>query len=59
MKNLKIDINSDPYKISNDFCKIYSIKDDANQKLIKNIINCQNVFLKVKKGDVNFFDNYL
>ena len=59
MKNLKIDINSDPYKISNDFCKIYSIKDDAKQKLIKNIINCQNVFLKVKKGDVNFFDNYL
>ena len=59
MKNLKIDIKSDPYKISNDFCKIYSIKDDVKQKLIKNIINCQNVFLKVKNGDVNFFDNYL
>ena len=28
MKSLKIYINSDPYKIANDFCKIYSIKDD-------------------------------
>ena len=59
MKNLKIYINSDPYKIANCFYKIYSIKDDVKQKLIKNIINCQSVFLKVKKGDINFFDNYL
>ena len=59
MKNLKIYIKSDPYKIANDFCKIYSVKDDVKRKLIKNIINCQNVYLKVKNGDVNFFDNSL
>ena len=50
MKSLKIYINGDPYKKANDFCKINSIKDDLKQKLIKNIINCQSVFLKVKKS---------
>ena len=42
MKSIKINIKSDPYKIANEFCKVYSIKENMKQKLIKNIINCQN-----------------
>jgi len=54
MRTLKININSDPYKIANDFCKIYSIKDNVKQKLIKNIINCQNICLK---NNINIYDD--
>ena len=54
MRTLKININSDPYKIANDFCKIYSIKENVKQKLIKNIINCQNICLK---NNINIYDD--
>ena len=57
-RTLKINIRNDPYKIANNFCKIYSIKEKGKQKLIKNIINCQNVYLNVNKDDINIYDDY-
>ena len=58
MKSIKINIESDPYKIANEFCKVYSIKENMKQKLIKNIINCQNTYLNVNKYNINNYDNY-
>ena len=57
-RTLKINIKNDPYKIANNFCKIYSIKENGKQKLIKNIINCQNVYLNINKDDINICDDY-
>ena len=57
-RTLKINIKNDPYKIANNFCKIYSIKENGKQKLIKNIINCQNVYLNINKDDINIYDEY-
>ena len=50
LRTLKIFINDDPYKIADNFCKIYSIKDSVKQKLIKNIIQCQKAYLNNKKS---------
>ena len=57
-RTLKINIKNDPYKIASNFCKIYSIKENVKEKLIKNIINCQNVYLNVNKDDINIYDDY-
>ena len=46
MRNLKINIKSDPFKVANEFCKIYSIRDGMKNKLINNIINCQKSYLE-------------
>ena len=59
MKNLKIYMNSNPFKIANNFCKIYSIKDNTKQKLINNIIECQNYYLNVKNDYINNYDEIL
>ena len=50
MRSLKIFIKSDPYKVAGDCCKIYSIKENVKQKLIKNIIDCQKAYLNNKKS---------
>ena len=49
LKTIKIDMKSNPYKIADNFCKIYSIKDNIKKKLIKNIIECQRAYLNSKK----------
>ena len=50
LRTLKIYIKSDPYKVADDFCKIYSIKESVKKKLIKNIIDCQKAYLNNKKN---------
>ena len=49
LRNLKIYLKSDPYKVADEFCKIYSIKESVKKKLIKNIIECQRAYLNNKK----------
>ena len=44
MKTIKIYMNDDPYKVADEFCKIYSIKESVKQKLIRNIIKCQKTY---------------
>ena len=50
LRTLKIFINNDPYKVADDFCKIYSIKESIKKKLIKNIIHCQEAYLNNKNN---------
>jgi hypothetical protein len=49
LRVLKIYIKNDPYKVADDFCKIYSIKDSVKKKFINNIINCQKAYLNDKR----------
>ena len=46
LKKIKIYKDDDANKIADEFCRIYSIKDNVKQKLIKNIIKYQNLYLK-------------
>ena len=50
LRTIKIDLKSDPYRVADNFCKIYSIKESIKQKLINNIIGCQKAFLNSKKS---------
>jgi hypothetical protein len=55
MKTIKIYMNDDPYKVADEFCKIFSIKENVKQKLIRNIIKCQKAFInkRVKENNNN------
>ena len=50
IKTLKIHANDDAKKIANNFCKIYSIKDSIKQKLIKNIVEYQKIYIMKYKN---------
>ena len=49
LRTLKIYLKNDPYKVADEFCKIYSIKESVKKKLVKNIIDCQRAYLNNKK----------
>ena len=49
LRTLKIYLKNDPYKVADEFCKIYSIKESVKKKLVKNIIECQRAYLNNKK----------
>ena len=51
LRVIKIYMKSDPYKVADDFCKIYSIKDSVKRKLINNIISCQKAYINNKKQE--------
>ncbi len=51
LRALKIYMKDDPYKVADDFCKIYSIKESIKKKLINNIINCQKAYLNDKRRE--------
>ena len=51
LRVLKIYMKNDPYKVADDFCKIYSIKESIKKKLINNIINCQKTYLNDKRRE--------
>ena len=51
LKKIKIYKDDDANKIADEFCRIYSIKDNVKQKLIKNIIKYQNLYLKKIQTD--------
>lgn len=53
MKTINIYMNDDPYKVSDEFCKIYSIKESVKQKLIRNIIKCQKAYINKRENDNN------
>ena len=51
LRVIKIYMESDPYKIADEFCKIYSIKESVKRKLINNIISCQKAYINNKKQE--------
>jgi hypothetical protein len=53
MKTIKIYMNDDPYKVADEFCKIYSIKESVKQKLIRNIIKCQKAYINKRETENN------
>ena len=57
MKTIKIYTNDDPYKVADEFCKIFSIKENVKQKLIRNIIKCQKAFINKRDKENNNNNN--
>ena len=53
MKTIKIYMNDDPYKVADEFCRIYSIKESVKQKLIRNIIKCQKAYINKRENENN------
>lgn len=53
MKTIKIYMDDDPYKVADEFCMIYSIKESVKQKLIRNIIKCQKAFINKRDKENN------
>ena len=65
LRTIKIYSNSDPYKIAGEFCRIYSLKDNIKEKLIKNIIECKRAYLdniktkEMEEEEEIFYNNTL
>ena len=57
MKTIKIYMNDGPYKVADEFCKIYSIKESVKQKLIRNIIKCQKAYINKRDKEENNNNN--
>ena len=57
-RTLRVHKDDDPYEVSENFCKVYGMKEEIKQRLAKTILQFMNLYL-IKTNEKSQFNEHL